>query len=367
MKKGIWKEIQTHLMTGIGYMCQVLTAAAVVGCFAQMIAEAMGFAYTDISNGLDVSGESTFVQFLVWIINDFQGTIQNLMYPFFAGFVAFSIADRPGLVVGFIGGVMSVSAGTGFFGALICGLAGGYFMKWVVATVKAPRQFRGIFNMMVYPFIGSVFMVTLLYFVSNPIGTWINTSFQNIISQMGDAGTIPLIIIMSCMEAFDLGGPVNCAAFSMALVMAADGFSFQPTWYACMIPPIGFGMAVIIDKFILRKKLFNDRLESAGYTAFISGFFGISEGAIPLMLDDPIVMVIINMFGATVGALAGHLAGNYNAIYPLGTLLGFLAQPNPVSYVGWLLFGAFIVAVLTLGRRIMLQKQGKLSTDDDEE
>lgn len=353
-KQTVWRTVQTHMMTGIGYMIPVIVSVTIVSAIAQLGASMLGW---NITGEEALTSSNILLQFLAWIIQVAAPICQNLMYPMFAGFLAYSISDRLGLTAGFFGGLLAVNGGSGFLGALVIGFFSGYFMLWISKVIKVSRQYRSIMNMMLLPLIGTFATFVAMFFVVNPLGNAINNAMQSFINSVGAFGTIPLVAIIAAMMAFDCGGPINKAAFGIGFGLAATGFSLLPVMYGAMIAPLGFGLAVFLDKYIIRKKLFKQELADAGFSSFILGLFNVTEGAIPLVLDDPIWMVPINVIGTAIGASVGYMAGNFLPITRTGNVLGFLLQENPLSYVACLFLGAFIVAGLTIVRRMVLKKK----------
>lgn len=357
-KKLSWHVIQQHLMTGIGYMIPVLIAASITGGIAQLIATPLGW---DISAAAALESTNALLRFLAWVSQIAAPQCQNLMYPVFSAYLAFAIADRQALVVGFFGGYLAFIGNSGFIGALIIGFASGYFMKWLQGVWKVNRQYRTIMNFMTYPIIGAIFTFVLMYWLVNPLGDLVNKSMQTLITSVGAYGEIPLAAIIAGMMAFDCGGPVNKAAFTIAFSLAGTGWNIIPLTYGAMIAPLGFGLAVGLDKFILRKHLFREDLSAQGLSGFIMGLFNVTEGAMPILLDDPIAMIPINVIGSAIGASLSVLAGNYNTLTRPGNVLGFFLQDNPLSYMTFLFIGAAIIAVLTCLRRMQLSRKSKMN------
>lgn len=353
-KKFSWRVIQQQIMTGIGYMIPVLMAATITGGIAQLIAIPLGL---NITAAEALESSNAFIRFLAWIKQVASPQCQNLMYPIFAAYLAYGIADRQALAIGFFGGYLAFIGNSGFIGALAIGFAVGHFMKWLQNVWKVGRQYRTIMNFIFYPIVGALFTFILMYFIVNPAGDFINQSMQTFIKSVGAYGEIPMAAIIAGMMAFDCGGPVNKAAFTIAFTLGGTGWNILPLSYGAMIAPLGFGMAVGLDKFILKKKLFREDLSAQGLSGFIMGLFNATEGALPIVLDDPIAMVPINIIGSAIGAILGVLLGNYCRLEIPGNILGFFLQDNPLSYMSCLFIGAAIVAVLTCIRRLQLAKK----------
>ncbi|WP_081734491.1 PTS fructose transporter subunit IIC [Enterocloster asparagiformis] len=362
-KRTTWRAIQQHLMTGIGYMIPVLMAASLAGAIASLSAAVLGW---DIGSAEALESANMFLKFLAWVKQVAAPQCQNLMYPVFGAYLAYSIADRQALAIGFFGGYLALIGPSGFVGAIIIGFASGFFMKWLQQVWKPGRQYRTIMNFCAYPIVGAIFAFTLMFWIVNPLGSFINQTMQNIINAVGLYGELPLAAMISGMMAFDCGGPVNKAAFTIAYSLGATGWNMVPLTYGAMIAPLGFGIGVAIDKFIIKKNIFGEDLSGQGFSGFIMGLFNVTEGALPLVLDDPVAMIPINVIGSAFGAALSVWVGNYNYIGRPGNVLGFFLQDNPLSYMLCLFAGAAVVGVLTCLRRMQLAKKRELTEDGAE-
>lgn len=347
------KKAQQHIMTGIGYMIPIIVTASIVTGMVQLFAAMLGW---QISTPESLESANAMLRCFAWIKQVAAPQCQDLMYPFLGGFIAYSISDRQGLTAGFFGGLLAKLSGSGFFGAVIIGFVSGYVMKWLIENLTVPRKYRSVMNMMIYPLIGTSVVFLFSFFIINPAGLWLNKTIQAFITSIGQYGEIPLVGVIASAMAFDVGGPINKAGFSVGYALAGTGFSKLPVSFGAMIAPLGFGLAVILSNMLFKKKaLFDDNLEGAGYPALILGLFNVTEGALPMLLADPIAMIPINIIGSASGAMLAHAMGNFLPIERAGNVLGFFLQENPLLYMFCLFFGALIVATLTILRRMQLK------------
>lgn len=239
------------------------------------------------------------------------GTAFGLMVPILAGFIAMSIADRPGLAPGMVGGMLAATSGAGFLGGIIAGFLAGYI---VVGLKKAlaglPATLEGLKPMLLYPLLGILSTGLIMIFViSEPVAA-INTALGDWLKNMGQGNAILLGALLGAMMAFDMGGPVNKAAFTFGVAMIADG-NYMPhaaIMAAGMTPPLGLALATT-----LFKNKFTEDERQAGKTAYVLGASFITEGAIPFAAADPAKVIPSIMVGS---AIAGGLSMFFGATLP---------------------------------------------------
>lgn len=332
--KDFFKELKNHAMTGVSYMIPAVTVGGV--CIA--IALATG---TAGANGMEITNE-------FWAnINTIGGAAMGFMCPMLAGYTAYSIAGRPGLLPGMTVGYLannpigSAEVKTGFLGALILGIAAGYLAKWV-KTWKVPKFLKAIMPILIIPIVTTVVVgLGYIYILANPLGTLV-TAMTEGLSSLSGGSTVLLAIAVGCMIAFDMGGPVNKVAFSTAAALIATGNTAMMgmTGVAICVPPIGMGIAAML----LKKKFTADERE-AGKAAAAMGLIGITEGAIPFAAADPLRVLPSIMTGSSVGAIIAGLAGCTDAA-PHGGLIVLPVVGNPLMYILAVLVGAAVVVVM---------------------
>ncbi|PSU34358.1 PTS fructose transporter subunit IIBC [Photobacterium lutimaris] len=308
-KTGAYK----HLMTGVSHMLPLVVAGGL------SIALSFVFGITAFEQ------EGTLAAALMTIGG---GSAFALMVPVLAGFIAFSIADRPGLAPGLIGGMLASSTGAGFLGGIVAGFLAGYSAKFIAEHVKLPQSMEALKPILIIPLLSSLVTgLIMIYVVGGPVSTAM-TSLTDFLNNMGSANAVLLGIILGCMMCFDLGGPVNKAAYTFGVGLLASQ-TYAPmaaVMAAGMVPALGMGLATF-----LAKRKFNASESEAGKASFVLGLCFISEGAIPFAARDPMRVIPSCMAG---GALTGALSMLFGAklMAPHGGLF-VLFIPNAISPV----------------------------------
>lgn len=271
------------------------------------------------------------------------GTAFGFMLPILAGFIAMSIADRPGLAVGFVGGAIAANGTSGFLGALVAGFLAGYLvlgMKKIFS--KLPDSLEGIKPVLLYPLLG-IFLVGVImtYVVEPPIGA-LNTLINNGLNGMNGASAIILGALLGGMMSVDMGGPVNKAAyvFGTASIAAGNYNIMAAVMIGGMVPPIAIALATLIFK-----NKFTAEERKAGPTNFIMGLSFITEGAIPFAASDPLRVLPACIVGSAVaGAIS--MAFDCTLMAPHGGIFVFLTVGHPLQYLIALVIGSVISCFL---------------------
>ena len=230
------------------------------------------------------------------------GSAFALMIPILSGYIAYSIADRPGLTPGLVGGMLASSLGAGFIGGIISGFLAGYIAKAINDHVKLPQTMNALKPILIIPFLSTLFVgLIMIYIVGEPVA-WVMNSMTEFLKGMQSGSAVVLGIILGAMMCFDMGGPVNKAAytFGVGLLASASYLPMAAVMAAGMVPALGMGIAT----FIARKKFNANELEG-GKASFVLGLCFISEGAIPFAARDPMRVIPSCMIG---GALTGALS-----------------------------------------------------------
>jgi PTS system fructose-specific IIC component len=279
-------DIRKHLMTGVSYMIPFVVPGGIL--------IALGFAI----GGIYVFETPGFgADVFTW------GKVAfGLMVPALAGYIAYSIADRPGIAVGFVAGMLANNQGSGFLGGIIGGLLAGYVVK-AIKQVDVPVVIKTLMPVLVIPLLG-VFIVGLgmTYILGGPV-TWLNNAMLNMVTNLSTTGGIILGLVQGAMLAFDMGGPVNKAAYTFALA-ASDGNNWGPmaaNFIASMSPPAGIALALALFK----KKWTKVEREGIG-GCVIGGLCMITEFAIPYAAADPLRVLPSIMVGSAVGAALSY-------------------------------------------------------------
>ncbi|MBD0788326.1 PTS fructose transporter subunit IIBC [Vibrio sp. Y2-5] len=308
-KKGVYK----HLMTGVSHMLPVVVAGGLI--------IALSFVF-----GIEAFKEEGTLAAALMTIGG--GSAFALMIPVLAGFIAFSIADRPGLAPGLIGGMLASSTGAGFLGGIAAGFIAGYSAKFIADKVSLPQSMEALKPILIIPFVASLITgLIMIYVVGGPVSS-IMSAMTEFLNNMGSANAVLLGIILGAMMCFDLGGPVNKAAYTFGVgLLASQTYAPMAAIMAAgMVPALGMGLATF-----LAKNKFEPSEREAGKASFVLGLCFISEGAIPFAAKDPMRVIPACMAG---GALTGALSMLFGAklMAPHGGLF-VLAIPGAITPV----------------------------------
>lgn len=286
-EKGEKKGVYSHLMTGVSHMLPMVVAGGLI--------IALSFVF-----GIEAFKEEGTLAAALMKIGG--GSAFALMIPILSGYIAYSIADRPGLTPGLVGGMLASSLGAGFIGGIISGFLAGYIAKAINDHIKLPQTMNALKPILIIPFLSTLFVgLIMIYIVGEPVA-WVMNSMTEFLKGMQSGSAVVLGIILGAMMCFDMGGPVNKAAytFGVGLLASASYLPMAAVMAAGMVPALGMGIAT----FIARKKFNANELEG-GKASFVLGLCFISEGAIPFAARDPMRVIPSCMIG---GALTGALS-----------------------------------------------------------
>ena len=325
-KKGVYK----HLMTGVSHMLPLVVAGGLLIAISFMFG-IEAFKDENIASGLpkalmDIGGGAAF----------------HLMIAVFAGYVAFSIADRPGLAVGLIGGMLATTAGAGILGGIIAGFLAGYVVKGLNSAIQLPPSLTSLKPILILPLLGTLIVGLAMIYVINPPVAKIMAALSDWLKSLGDINAIVLGVIIGAMMCIDMGGPVNKAAYTFSVGMLASQV-FTPmaaAMAAGMVPPIGMAIAT----WLARNK-FTANQRDAGKASFVLGLCFISEGALPFVAADPLRVIISCVLGgATAGAISMSLGIALQA--PHGGLFVVPFVSEPLMYLAAIAIGAVVTGVI---------------------
>lgn len=365
-KKGFFSEMAAAILTGISYMIPVIVSAGLMIGLAKLGAMPFGLVQ-EIGNPEYATHSNEFFKILHHL-DKFGGLIFKFMYPVFGAFVAYALANRPGLVSGFIGGAFAAGlhftfwgveggVASGFLGALVLGLTAGYVSKIANEKIKLGKNFQAMKPMLIIPAISVLSIFFMNFYFVDPVFGALNASLTKIIAGAEDSGALVLSSIIASATAFDLGGPINKAAGAIAIGLAADEiFPLTARVLAIVIPPIGLGLATVIDRYVVGRRVFDADLRVAGNTSLLLGFIAISEGAIPFMLRNPIITIPLNIIGAILGACTAVILGAVQW-YPLPAIWGWPLVENVWAYLIGLAVGAAFIAFSNIFIRFALIKR----------
>ena len=325
-KKGVYK----HLMTGVSHMLPLVVAGGLLIAISFMFG-IEAFKDENIAGGLpkalmDIGGGAAF----------------HLMIAVFAGYVAFSIADRPGLAVGLIGGMLATTAGAGILGGIIAGFLAGYMVKGLNSAIQLPPSLTSLKPILILPLLGTLIVGLAMIYVINPPVAKIMAALSDWLKSLGDINAIVLGVIIGAMMCIDMGGPVNKAAYTFSVGMLASQV-FTPmaaAMAAGMVPPIGMAIAT----WLARNK-FTANQRDAGKASFVLGLCFISEGALPFVAADPLRVIISCVIGgATAGAISMSLGIALQA--PHGGLFVVPFVSEPLMYLAAIAIGSVVTGVI---------------------
>lgn len=355
-KEGFGHKVYKHLMNGVSHMLPFVVGGGVL--------IALGFLIDTIAGNADVGGTFGFTNPIASAVFWIGKAAFALMLPILAGFIAQSIADRPGLLPGIVGGVFAAngytfqafmenkdlvgdgSAVSGFLGALLAGFVAGLLVNLLKKAFSwMPKSMDGIKPVFIYPLLGTLLMGIFMCLV-NPVVGAINTGVSNFLSSLGETSKLLLSVVLAAMMAIDMGGPFNKAAYVFGTAAIADG----NTWIMAavmiggMVPPIAIALSTTFNK----KKWNKEELKS-GPVNYLMGLCFITEGAIPYAASDPLRVIPSCMVGS---AVAGALTSLFNVTCPAphGGIFTFIVCDHPLLYIVALavgsVAGAFMLSIL---------------------
>ena len=323
-------QIYKHLMNGVSHMLPLVVAGGVL--------TAISFLWGIYS----FDPTSTQYNEIAATIKEIGGVAMNLMVPVFTAFIAQSIAGRPGMLAGFVAGMLASSTGSGFIG----GIAGGFFTGYIVLLlVKAlhgmPRQLEGLKSIFILPilsvFIAGLFMVLL----GGPCSA-LNEAMMNFLSGLQNSNPLILGIVVGCMSAFDMGGPVNKAAYVTGTMLLGEGnFLFMAgVSAACITPPLVIAIAATFFK-----NRFSTEDRVAGLINYVLGCTHITEGAIPFAAKNPLKVIPVLMIASSISAVFTYMM-KIEVPAPHGGFLILGLVNQPLLWVGCILAGSIVGAML---------------------
>lgn len=335
MKKKLY-EARDHLMGGISYALPVIIGGSLVVAVAKIIGFAGG-----VSNLDDYAQAGGFFHY-VWMFQNVGWSAIGLLNLVLSGYIAYSIAGKPALAAGFVGGVLASTTNAGFLGAVVTGFFAGWITNKIKNTVKIKGAAASSVPLIILPLLTiGLTGILMALILGGPLG-WINTSLLNWVTKMSENNTnvVILAVILGAMIGFDLGGPVNKAAWMAGNALFMSGVYLPSILVnvAIWIPPLGYGLATLI-----KKKNFSETFKEAGSGAIIMGVIGITEGAIPFTLQSPGKLIPLNVIACAAGTAIAALLGIYVKMPPIGGMYGFFSVGNGWAYLVGGILGALII------------------------
>lgn len=339
-KESIGHKIYKHLMNGVSHMLPFVVGGGILIAIAFLID---GFSVDLNSLPADQRANFGTITQAAAMFKGIGGTAFGFMLPILAGFIAMSIADRPGLAVGFVGGSIAANGTSGFLGALVAGFVAGYIVLLLKKVFsKLPESLDGMKPVLLYPLLGIFLVGVIMQFVVEPPIGALNTAINNGLNGLNGASAVVLGILLGGMMSVDMGGPVNKAAyvFGTASIAAGNYNIMAAVMIGGMVPPIAIALATIFFK-----NKFTAEERKAGPTNFIMGLSFITEGAIPFAASDPLHVLPACVVGS---AVAGGLSMAFGCtlMAPHGGIFVVPTIGNPLMYLVALVIGSFIACGL---------------------
>ncbi len=388
-EQSLGAEMMQAMMTGISHMIPVIVAGGLLMGIAKLAALGIGGdelvqnlgGYLPLGSSPEGLPDPNFLYVFLAYLDKIGWTIMQFMYPVFAMYLAYSIGGKNALLPGLLGGIFAQGLHTtiwgfdmmpsgimypfvdshtmsavpsGFIGALALGFIAGYLVRRL-NKIKIHKNLAAMKTMLIIPGVSVLVIVVVSMFVVEPVFGAFNMFLQRIITENSESQYIYGISIAAA-TAFDLGGPVNKAAGAVAMSLAGDGtIAMTARTLSIVIPPLGLGLATIIDR-VMRTNIFSEEEKVVGSTSFLLGFLAISEGAIPFMLKNPLIVIPINVLGAIIGSVVAIALGAEMWL-PLPAIWGWpLVDGSVLAYLIGLIVGVSFIAIANLLVRKVLNK-----------
>ncbi|GEK89202.1 PTS system D-fructose-specific IIA component (F1P-forming), Frc family (TC 4.A.2.1.4)/PTS system D-fructose-specific IIB component (F1P-forming), Frc family (TC 4.A.2.1.4)/PTS system D-fructose-specific IIC component (F1P-forming), Frc family (TC 4.A.2.1.4) [Alkalibacterium putridalgicola] len=323
----VWQSVYKDLMNGISHMLPFVVGGGILLAISFLFESLLG-------------SDSVFFTSL----NSIGGSAFQFLIPILAGYIAYSIADRPGLLPGMAGGLLAVNSNAGFLGGLVAGFVAGYVMNWIKKMLRnVPKTFEGLKAILLYPVLGLLVVGLLMFFLIGPFFAVINNAMLDFLNNLGTGNAVVLGAVLGGMMAVDMGGPVNKAAYAFSIGIFTDtgeGALMAAVMVGGMIPPLAIAISTV-----LFKSKFTDLERQSGLSNFVLGASFITEGAIPFAAADPLRVIGSSILGAAIG---GGLTQLWNVSIPAphGGLFVVGIGENPLLFIVALLIGSVITAVV---------------------
>lgn len=339
------KTLKKHILTGTSHMIPFIVAGGILFSISVM---------------LNPAGAATpETGWLAGLAQIGLGGL-TLFVPVLGGYIAYSIADKPGLAPGMIGAYLANTMGAGFLGGMAAGLIAGVVVKQL-KKIKLPISLKTLGSIFIYPLVGTFITGGIIVWgIGTPIA-FIMQSLTSWLSGLGDVGKVPLASILGAMTAFDMGGPINKVATLFAQTQVDTlPYLMGGVGVAICTPPIGMGIATL-----LAPKKYNAEEKEAGKAAILMGCVGITEGAIPFAANDPLRVIPSLIVGAVVGNIIPFLAGVLNHA-PWGGLIVLPVVEGRIWYLIAVLAGGLVTAIMVnlLKKNNMDDSVVKTAADD---
>ncbi|MGL5506955.1 MAG: PTS fructose transporter subunit IIC, partial [Paraclostridium sp.] len=327
-----FRKVYKHLMNGVSNMLPFVVSGGIL--------IALAFLLDDYAINPANFGSNTPIAAFLKSIGD---VAFGFMLPVLAGYIAYSIADRPALVVGFVGGMLANTGGSGFLGALLAGFIAGYLVLGLKKLFSfLPESLDGIKPVLLFPLFGTLFMGIIMTFIVIPPVAALNELVINFLNSLGTSSKLLLGIVLGGMMAVDMGGPINKAAyvFGVASLDAGQYEIMAAVMAGGMVPPLAIALATTFFK-----NRFTKEQRDSGKVNYVMGLSFITEGAIPFAAADPLKVIPACVAGS---AIAGALSMMFNVTLraPHGGIFVVPVVGNPIAYLGAIIAGSLVGMVL---------------------
>lgn len=342
-------NVKKHLMTGISYMIPVVVAGGL--CMA--LAKILGGALVGDAEGT-----------VPWMINSIGSAAMSFVVPVLTAFIAYSIADRPGIAPGLTLGLVANNLKAGFLGGMLAGFLVGYFILWMKKYIKVPKALQGLMPVMFIPFLSTLVIGLAMYLVLGQPVAAAQAAITNTLKNMQAGGAkFSLGAIIGGMMGFDLGGPVNKTASAFCNALLAEGIT-GPTAAKIvggMTPALGIATAVLAGG----KKRWNAAQHEAAKAALPLGLCFITEGVLPFAAVDPLRVIIASCAGS---AVAGGLTQLWNVASPVphGGVFVIPAMTNPLGFIAALLIGSAVTFAIYYAMKFKTKQEDETKEDSSE-
>lgn len=343
--KSFISELSKHFMTGVSYMVPVVVAGGLMASISV------------IAGGPNIWGDTS----TIWGNLNQLGLIGlNLVVPVVAAYISYSIADRPGLAPAFIGGMAAQQLNTGFLGGMVVGVLAGYVTQ-LLKKIKLPPAVTPVKVMIIIPLLGSMIVgLSTLYIIGAPIAA-MNNSLNAWLEGLSGGNAIVLSIVLGSMMAFDMGGPINKIANTFGLAAFANGIYeiSTPMEIAVSIAPVGMWLATIIGP-----KFYSVEETENGKSSLIMGLVGISEGAIPFAIADPLTVLPSIVVGSALSSTLVTVFGVTQST-ALSTFLAIPFASNKFIYILSIAAGVVVTALMVnFLKSLKLKRRNKVEADN---
>lgn len=360
-KQSVGRQIQSALLTGVSYMLPFVIGGGV------LIALGFLFGTYEVPN-VEPYG-STFASTIFWLG---KGAF-SYMVPIVAAYIAYAIADKPGIAVGMLGGYLAgdpwgIGQASGFIGGIIAGLLAGYIVL-LLKKIKLPKSLQSIVPTLIIPVVGMLIEGCLMvYVIGAPLAS-LTSALTDWLNNLAGGSAIVLGIIQGCMLAFDMGGTVNKVAYAFALA-AMDAENYAPmaaNFIGSMTPPLGIALAIILSNQMHLHKWTGEERSSGNLVGLFTGAFAmITEYAIPYAVADPLRVIPCLMAGSAVGCAMSYAFG-LTMMAPHGGLFVLFALNNVPLFLLSLIVGAAVTCALLLIVKKPVDPEDEIVYEDDED